>query len=424
MLTEQFSLLGHLPCSIFSAASVVFMYVSIYTFVKSVSLRKPVFAATSLAALCGNFTLYHVSIDVFRRNNPPVRVTTGLLGPLPFWTVLFIASVFFTLTGVSLFLCRKSEKGRIGPNSIRDGIDCLPEGVCFYSANLVPRMVNRTMFNLCHELTGSDMVNGRYFENVIRNSENAVRVSDDTTIVRFPDGRCFSFTAKDVESEEYGVLRQIIAPDITKLDTTRRELERSNERLKELNDRVLEFGKTTVATTIQQEILNHKIKVHNNLGELLAKTSVALQSDDFDPDAMAATWKKDLKLFSDTAPEQEMDQYEVMKKAAADVGFGLVISGTLPEEPAVKKAVASAIHQCMTNTVFHAKGKNLFVNATENNGRLKVSFTNDGAPPTPDIVEGTGLKDIRKMTDDAGGIMNVSTVPVFRLELDFPRYGK
>ena len=78
-----------------------------------------------------------------------------------------------------------------------------------------------------------------------------------------------------------------------------------------------------------------------------------------------------------------------------------------------------AIHECLTNAVKHAKGKNLFVRVSNEGAQTVIALTNDGEPPAAPIVETGGLADLRKLAESRGVAMTVESAPEFCLKLKY-----
>ena len=87
----------------------------------------------------------------------------------------------------------------------------------------------------------------------------------------------------------------------------------------------------------------------------------------------------------------------------------------LPQDAARKKLVATAMHECITNTIRHAGGDELYINIVKENPMI-LEFTNNGKPPESKVrLTGGGLDMLRSMVRDYGGDVRVESSPVFKL---------
>lgn len=77
--------------------------------------------------------------------------------------------------------------------------------------------------------------------------------------------------------------------------------------------------------------------------------------------------------------------------------------------------------ECVTNTARHADGTELYVTMTESDTEYAVTLTNDGKQPEQEIKEGGGLSSLRRVAENAGGQMTITSVPKFLLRITVPK---
>ena len=66
----------------------------------------------------------------------------------------------------------------------------------------------------------------------------------------------------------------------------------------------------------------------------------------------------------------------------------------------------------------HAHGDLLRIELRETRDRLTIVFSGNGEPPKGPVRETGGLRILRTITEQAGGIMRVSTEPCFTVTLN------
>lgn len=71
----------------------------------------------------------------------------------------------------------------------------------------------------------------------------------------------------------------------------------------------------------------------------------------------------------------------------------------------------------MTNAVFHANAKNLFIDLTEDGTCWEMRFTNDGTAPGGPVTEGGGLSALRYKARSIRADMVVESADGFALIL-------
>ena len=100
------------------------------------------------------------------------------------------------------------------------------------------------------------------------------------------------------------------------------------------------------------------------------------------------------------------------------MGVRVVISGKVPPEGSTARAIAvAAIHTCVTNTVRHAHGSELYVEMKRTGTQWTIRCTNNGEAPDGPVREGGGLSSLRRKTEREGGTMIVESEPRFALIL-------
>lgn len=412
-------------CSV-SVLALPALLLSLYTVVRAFKRRKPQFIIPAFAAQACQFIIYEAALNemLFIHLNDPdfhKRKLALVLEPLEnhvIFTVLVLTSaVSFTV----FFLLIRNERHSISVNSVKEGMDILPAGLCCYTPDGIPKLVNRTMNSISFELSGNALMNGILFEKAVFDFPDAVPLPEGGVAIKTESGKTYGFTRSKISTNTYPELKLITAVDISEQMELKAELEKKNSELTEINNRIHAISEQIVGTTIQKELLIHKTAIHNNLGELLLKTTAQLDSGSFDAGELVSLWKDNITLYAINAAPSGSDRYELMKKVASDVGLKLEITGELPQENPAKNIIASAMHQCMTNTICHAGGKTVFIDVRQEPRLITAVFTNDGLPPQGEIKEGTGLTQIRTLTEQAGGIMTVDASPRFTLTLTIPK---
>ena len=177
-----------------------------------------------------------------------------------------------------------------------------------------------------------------------------------------------------------------------------------------------QLGSMITAYTIEKEKLHARLRLHDDLGKMLLLGRRYVQGKG-SLESVLSVWQNNQTVLEDIGmADPSENSYAYMQEVAKDVGIRLAITGKLPEEPAAKEVVVSAIHECLTNTIRHAHGDELDILA-ENN---RIVFTNNGEQPAGEIIESGGLGMLRAMAEAAGIRMKVEALPRFRLTLELP----
>ena len=350
------------------------------------------------------------------------------LDPLSTFAVSIPVSIDFLLlslfTLLNLFITIvliRNRKNTISKMSIKEAFDDLPCGICFYEASGVTRLVNSKRNDFSIRITGEYLLNGKKFisilaaENIKRNS---LSHQEEEEYIISLDDHVYSFRSREHQLSDKS-LYEIIATDITRKHQLSRELNKKNKELSSFNKRMRQYGETIEELTIEKETLSAKRNIHDKLGKLLILSRQSLDKDrtEEEKEVLLSTWKNTLIAFESMKENESNDTYDELFKAAKDIGISVIFSGRRPESRKGKKIAAKAIIECMTNTIKHAKGNEVYVSFKERNRFIEIQITNNGEQPKEEIKEGGGLSSLRLLIEREGGSMKIISFPRFEMNI-------
>ncbi len=351
---------------------------------------------------------------------------------LPVWVGVLIDLLAAAGACLSEALLRRHRRESITRASVRESVDNLPAGLCFALEGGLPLMVNRTMENLCRSITGDGLLNANRFWETLRGSRKASSdvpeiAGSDAVALRMNDGRTWVFSRRNIAVDGEPVV-QFMATDATDLYALGKRLEEDNRALADMNRRLSQYGENVTELTRDEEILDTKMQIHDNLGQILMASRVALASEERDPAVIRelfGKWKQSVALLRHEAVPEAADSADPVRQieeAAEAAGMKVVFRGRFPrEDRAATRLLFTATREALTNAVRHAGAGELDVEITETPGFWRAVFTNDGEVPRGAIVEGGGLSGLRKQVEDAGGTMTTRADPAFALTVTAPK---
>lgn len=365
------------------------------------------------------------------------------LARMPLWVFLLYVAATFVIFYFKMRRLRLVKENRLTTGSIRQTMDVIPDGLCCYTTIGIPRLVNKRMERLCWEIIGAPMGDAADFwdrlsHGRLKEGVESVR-GGDNPIVKLSDGRVISFTRKSFITEGHKIY-EVVATDISSVYDITTTLRESNQRLTEMNKRLKKISESITQMTIDREVLDTKIAIHDNLGSMLLSTRRYLSKKDkmskldslSERRELIRSWKQNVTLLLHERAETRTDEYVLIQEAAFDVGMKINIKGTLPPQPEIKKIVATAMHECMTNTMRHAGGDELYITIvlerhfSEEEAEAQpgdvytVEIKNNGAPPAGPIFETGGLGSLHQLVVKYGGEMIMEWKPEFVLRLILP----
>lgn len=367
--------------------------------------------------------------DMFLSGSVYSAAATRIVGgvaSLPDWllmTVCFVAAIAEVLLMRNIHFY---EKNRITPMSVKEALDSLPAGILCYAPEARVLLVNRAMQDFCRRTTGEELIDGETFRERLLSGEllpeyKRLFVGDEPVIV-LPDGTARKISEGEIPYEKHTV-RMLLAANITEAYRKTQELQQMQEKVAKLGKRLQKVNREIVALTAEREVLNAKVKIHDELGSNLLSIKRFLVNGGTEEEKaeLMDSLRRSVSFLKNDSPSPVQDEYELLTSMAARLGLAVSVTGELPQDEPHKSIIATAIHECMTNTIRHAHGDELHIEITEDGETMTAALTNNGDLPEGEITERGGLRSLRELTEQAGGRMTLKTQPAFTVTIKLPK---
>ena len=314
-----------------------------------------------------------------------------------------------------------ADRRVINSGAIREAIERLPTGICCYYPGGLCKLVNDKLDWICHELTGSGLRDGEAFWKMLTTGSifrgTPVRTGN-YPIVLMPGGNVMHFRRDEITVDGVTLL-EIIASDVTEEYELTLKLQQRETALKEINQRLKNLGERISELTIEKEILNSKIVLHDSWSRTLLATQQYLKDKSSkDPYTMYRLWDKQLGMLEKEASSSNSDPYAEFFHSAKALGIRVNVTGTLPKETGIAHIVCQALTTALGNLVRHARGTQMYVTSGKSGENYILTFTNNGGKPEGPIRETGGLSTLRRLVEASGGTMEVSHTPHFKLQIE------
>ena len=437
----------------FAISAIVLILGAAYIIAAAVTMRlSRGYVTCSVVLAAAVFIILQSMADVSLCVNeaaPRFSFPAVILKDVPWIMVALVIVVIFAAEVLCLVAVNRAGRDKLSPGSVKESLDALPDGVCFFSEDGRILLSNRRMQHISSDITGIGILNGEKLWRCIEEKSVKTDVSDGLVILT-SDSKVWNVRRSEIEAEGNRI-NEIVALDVTEQYELRRELEERNERLNSVNERLRIFSRDMSRLTAEKELLDAKIKVHDDLGRSLLAFRAYLTAEPSkrDRSKLLPLWRYVISVMKkETAPSEEWDAIE---KTAESLHIQIEINGDLPAGLAdlpvsgeVRSAIMAAIRECLTNTARHARGDRLFVlikcgaeqgvdhastsGSSSASGTapcddaphgIRIEITNNGRAPLVPIQEAGGLSNLRHMVERAGGIMTIESSPQFLLRLDF-----
>ena len=411
---------------VFQAAALLLCFAALYALIDAAALRlgakwwagcAVLFLATCLLQQWAYDIAWSAEAAIPSRQPAQTPAVALLLA-------LAALSVLTTLVIARLYKLRRT---RVSPMSVKEGIEHLPTGLCFCEENGLVLLMNRKMHDLCHAMTGEALLDAKAFwETLLSGSAQggatALR-NDPSPMWMLADGSVVSFARSEVTLKGRRIF-QIAAADVTEQYRLHTRLQEENSRLQAMNERLRQYGETVREVTREGEILAAKVRLHDELGRisLVARRAMRPSAPHGARAALLDHWRRSVALIRPEADaEPSATGLERLAEAAKAVGVSVRFRGGFPPAgTGAARLMESALRECLTNTVRHAEGTELYVDIDEG-AQWTAALTNNGRIPGGPIAEGSGLSSLRANIEHVGGTMRVQHAPRFGLTITLPK---
>lgn len=340
------------------------------------------------------------------------------------YILLFIVTLLTVGIGAYIVIGETTHRKTVNQTSIKEAFDTLPTGVCFFNRAGLPVLCNHAMHRFSFAVCERDVQYITDLEECLADDFTpANNVKRDGSSFVMPDGNVKYLKRSTVTQEDGSAYIQFIAMDITELYENRAELQEQNAQLRRAQAELKRLSANMVSITREEEILNTKMRVHDEMGRCLMAAQRYLRSDSDEgiPDSVATAWQRavsSLKYNNDTNDEDMLAQ---IRKTCDFVKVSFLQKGELPKDDDVAYLLSCAVRECLTNAVRYAEATELHADFSETQTEATVVIYNNGKVPEGQIKEGGGLSTLRSRIEREGGRMNVQSLPVFRLTVTLPK---
>lgn len=349
------------------------------------------------------------NIKIFESSHlPPLFAGTS-------WLWLFLIGLLLTVLNICFLLyADRWNKTHVTRDSLKEGMDDLPVGLCWYSEDGTPILRNRAMERLCFQIIGHDLYDGALLETELR------RQMDERHVMTLDDGTAWNVLFHTIKRDD-AELHEICAYDITEEYKVTRLLMEKQKEVQLAGKNLARYNRELAQMITAEEILAAKVRIHDELGQglLLTRKYLLRGGTAEDREKLLHVLRKNNTLMENNENDHDRSYLDGILEAASDMGVRLVIDGTMPEKQAVSDVITTAIHENLTNTIRHAQGDEMRVEIRNEHGFFTAVFTNSGRLPDGPVEERGGIATLRTLVEAAGGEMEIEHTPRFKMTLRF-----
>ncbi len=383
-------------------------------------LRQRRYPACTVPAVC--FAIAYVILHICREGTElrlHGRITEIARQALSLPWAVFPALLLLLSAAVAL-QCRNAwswSETHISAASIKESLDSLPAGVCYYLKDGRCILVNERMQEICFSLLGRTLQDGTVFYAFVQ----------EKPVHALSNGTAVSFRHRELIYEG-APLHELIADDITELYEKTLQLRAGNERARRLNAAMKAYGEDISGNVRRREILQAKAAIHDGMNRMILATRAAAREGAGAEERreILRMWRGQALLLSGEAEQHHgSNVVSDLNSLASVIGVRIEWEGApRTEEAPVLSLFLSAAREAMINAAKHARASVLRIRVEEDGSSLRAFFTNDGEPPALPVQETGGLLELRRRIGEHGGSMEVYAEEIFRLSVTIPKEGR
>lgn len=370
-----------------------------------------VFLFLLLNALAYSFEAAHGGEIYLQMPSVPIGV---------WWCVVGVIDALLIWEGLRL---KKMRTETIRQNSIKEAMNVLPIGICYFMDDGMLKLCNEQMYRLFQTLTHRDLQKQEELKEALQQCERyGVSRINNKEIYLFPDGKAWSYRENEVTDRKGKVYTEAIFLDITKQYEEKINLTKQTEKLKEISKELRYLSDNVLILTREREVLAAKTKLHDQMGAGLTAIRQSLVQENADyKDAVRLLRQAVNAIWNDNQYPLEEGDFERFLQDAKTLGVEVVCEGTLPESEELANVCVLAMRECLTNGVCHASATKLWIEMQNENQQCRIRITNNGETPDKEIVPKGGLYNISRHVFDYGGEMQIQSFPYFALTIAFQK---
>ena len=367
--------------------------------------------------------LLSVLADASSQINEGLQYKTWL--PLPMWLLWCItfAADFLMIWDIA-GLCRLRRQA-LGRDSIKQALDMLPSGICYFAPSGRVKLCNRQMDSLFHTISQGDLQTLAELQDALSDCDacsGVIRLSWERQTYLFPDGKVWRYRQSEVKASDGATYTEAVFSDITELYNKNLELKAQIKQLNAISRELKWLSDNALILTREKEVLSAKTKLHDDMGAGLIAIRHILHHNRTEEAANAMDlFRRAVSAIKyDNAYPRGRSELDRFLHDAEAIGIKVNLSGDLPEQEELRHVMILAMRECLTNSVRHAGATTIHITAEKKGDSVSVKITNDGRSPETEVVPKGGLHNLYRHIIDFGGTMEIQSKPSFALTVVLP----
>lgn len=345
--------------------------------------------------------------------------------PLPMWLlwgITFEADLLIIWDMAGLYRLGRQALSR---DSIKQALDMLPSGICYFTLSGSVKLCNRQMDSLFRTISQSDLQTLAELQDALSDCDTGsgvIRLSSDRQTYLFPDGKAWRYRQTEITAEDGTTYTEAIFSDITELYHKNLELKAQIKRLNAISRELKWLSDNVQILTREKEVLSAKTKLHDDMGAGLIAIRHILHHNRTEEAANAMDlFRRAVSAIKyDNAYPWGRSELDRFLQDAEAIGIKVDLTGEMPEQEELLRVMILAMRECLTNSVRHAGATTIHIIVEKKGDNISMKITNDGRSPETEVIPKGGLHNLQRHIMDLGGTMEIQSKPSFALTVVLP----
>jgi len=383
----------------------------VQVFVKWYRARKAWTAFINAGLFFLGFYEYHICRAIIKGIKLPGYAERFLTLPMDYF--FLIPAIIAMYCILSLIVEIRLTRTSISRSSIFNAVNEVDCGMLYFDKTGRIILTNRKMAALSKRIFKYYPYNGnKFWEDIISFEKNEVCKRIDFTqspAFLFKDGTVWNFNRGLIKDTDCNY-NEILAKDVTVLYKQTLNAEKENKRLSTLQKSLGRVLRSISETGNDEELLNYKIRIHDELGNAILRTRKALRSNDISKESIHSIvygWANTIGAFEKNLLESKTNEgsgYADLVSQAKSFNVNLEFRGNFPKDDPL---AVRLVRETMYNSIRHAYADNILVNTLERPDSYHIQISDDGKKKVTSIKEGGGLSSLRKAIEDRNGELKI-----------------
>ena len=173
------------------------------------------------------------------------------------------------------------KRNRLSRKSIKESIDNLPSGLCFFERTGFLVLCNQKMYHLAYFLMGCDLQTWDELSDALKAPKTQHIVAHLNDVYVFDDQTAWQFRVSSVRTSEGEDYTQVMASEVTEIYEKHLQLQKSRQKLDEMNVHLKNISENIRDIVREEETLSIKMQVHDDIGRgmIMARQLLAKGAD-------------------------------------------------------------------------------------------------------------------------------------------------